>query len=780
MVFACLFVAAPSGAFAQSSITEIVAKHSAKCVSVWGGSSANLARSVQWDCQGVDHQRYTFEPASGGGYFVVAKHSGKCLAVNGGSKANSATVVQWPCSNGNYGNDVWYPQAQLGGYRLVAKHSDKCMAVNYGQKSNNFDLVQWPCSVAASHTFDIELPTDPVVDPPPVIGQAGQLVSFASGKCASVWGGSNANSARLAQWECRGAPSQLFTLEPTSQADQFFVVAKHSGKCLAVNYGSSTNGEKIIQYTCSNGNYGNDVWQLMPTADGHQLRAKHSGKCMAVWGGAATNGADLVQWDCAASNNMLFEVGALSSGQGQWGPVTELPLIPAAGAVLSNGSVLLWSSYSKMAFGGDYGYTQTAIFNPLTGSVSESLINQTQHDMFCPGISTLADGRIMITGGSSAAKTSIFDSLSGTWQAGPTLNNPRAYHSSAVLANGSVMVIGGSWAGGVFDKGTEIYENGVWRKLTGASSIPMVGNDPAGLLRGDNHFWLFPWTNDRVFQAGPSAQMHWISTLDEGSVTPAGPRNQDRFSINGNAVMYAPGKILTVGGSTAYNFGRASAAAHIIDINGPAVTTRSIAPMKRARTYHNSVVLPSGEVVVIGGVGGSPITFVEAESVMAAELFDPVSETFTNLAPLRVPRTYHSFAVLLNDGRVLAGGGGLCGGCATNHANLEILTPPYLLNEDGSPASRPNIVSGPRTANYSDSISINTDSTVDEFVLVRMGAATHSVNTDQRRIPVTSQIFGNLNIVSMPSEAGIALPGEYYLFAMRNGVPSLAHMLRLQ
>ncbi len=50
------------------------------------------------------------------------------------------------------------------------------------------------------------------------------------------------------------------------------------------------------------------------------------------------------------------------------------------------------------------------------------------------------------------------------------------------------------------------------------------------------------------------------------------------------------------------------------------------------------------------------------------------------------PRNYHSVAVLLPDGTVFSGGGGLCGSCATNHPDGQIFCPPYLFNADGSPA----------------------------------------------------------------------------------------------
>ena len=51
-----------------------------------------------------------------------------------------------------------------------------------------------------------------------------------------------------------------------------------------------------------------------------------------------------------------------------------------------------------------------------------------------------------------------------------------------------------------------------------------------------------------------------------------------------------------------------------------------------------------------------------------------MTETFTLLPPMAVPRNYHSVALLLPDARVISAGGGLCGsGCAANHPDVQIL-----------------------------------------------------------------------------------------------------------
>jgi hypothetical protein len=74
-----------------------------------------------------------------------------------------------------------------------------------------------------------------------------------------------------------------------------------------------------------------------------------------------------------------------------------------------------------------------------------------------------------------------------------------------------------------------------------------------------------------------------------------------------------------------------------------------------------------------------------------AEIWNPLTQTWTNDASAKVPRVYHSVAVLVPDGRVFVGGGGLCGACTVNHLDAEMYSPKYLFNADGSPAARPTI-----------------------------------------------------------------------------------------
>ena len=203
--------------------------------------------------------------------------------------------------------------------------------------------------------------------------------------------------------------------------------------------------------------------------------------------------------------------------------------------------------------------------------------------------------------------------------------------------------------------------------------------------------------------------------------------------------------------------------------------------MAYARAFHNSVVLPNGQVMVIGGESYA-VNFSDNTSVLVPELWDPATESFTALPPMSVPRNYHSVALLLPNARVLSAGGGLCGnGCATNHPNLQILTPHYLRNADGTAATRPVITQAPTVAGYGSALQVTADSAISAFALVRMTSTTHSVNNDQRRLALKFQTNANNSYtVAMPTNPGWAIPGNYMLFAMNaQGVPSVAKILNV-
>ncbi|HEU4430585.1 MAG TPA: PKD domain-containing protein, partial [Myxococcota bacterium] len=152
------------------------------------------------------------------------------------------------------------------------------------------------------------------------------------------------------------------------------------------------------------------------------------------------------------------------------------------------------------------------------------------------------------------------------------------------------------------------------------------------------------------------------------------------------------------------------------------------------------------------------------------------------LASMSVARTYHSTALLLKDGRVLSAGGGACGnGCAANHLDGQIFSPPYLFAADGSPAPRPAITAAPALGEASAELWVATTGAISAFSMVRLSATTHAINTDQRFLPIDFVANGDGSYtLSLESNPNVLLPGYYWIFAVDTaGVPSLGHTFQV-
>ncbi len=504
---------------------------------------------------------------------------------------------------------------------------------------------------------------------------------------------------------------------------------------------------------------------------------------------------------------------------GEWGDPIPFGIVPVAVANLPDGRLITWSSQFRNTFIeiGD-GMTYTELFDPnANGGLGQALgekVTQTDHDMFCPGINNLADGRILSAGGTTSERTSIYDPLTGVWSRAADMNIPRGYQGNTTLSNGAVFTVGGSWSGGAGNNGGKAAE--LWTPESGWINLPNITGEDIytandldletqsnPLYRVDNHVWLWPAPNGKLFHAGPSEEMHWIDPdVSGGDITSAGFRADDTYSMKGTTVMFDIGKILKVGGATSYGESSTTTTpaknnSFVIDINvpyGSQAQVTSAGTLAESRTMHNSTVLPNGQVLVTGGLDRGAV-FTDVGARYVAELYTPSSSggsgNWETVAAMQEARTYHSVAILMTDGRVFVGGGGLCDGTldCENHFSAEIYSPPYLFNSSGNLASRPTITNvtgntlgtGPYNnplVDYTDVLQVNTDVSVESFSLVRFSAATHSTNNEQRRIPLATTP-GTSHNLTIP-DRNLLPPGYYMLFALdANGTPSISRTLRI-
>jgi hypothetical protein len=168
-------------------------------------------------------------------------------------------------------------------------------------------------------------------------------------------------------------------------------------------------------------------------------------------------------------------------------------------------------------------------------------------------------------------------------------------------------------------------------------------------------------------------------------------------------------------------------------------------------------------------------------AVRVAELWNPATGTWTQLASNAVNRTYHSISLLMPDGRVLHAGSGDAinvDGPAPDEKNAELFSPPYLFK-----GARPTISSAPSSASYGSTFSVGTPdaSAISKVSLIGLGSVTHAMDQGQRFTWLTFTRQTGAVRVTAPASRALAPPGWYMLFVLnQDGVPSVARMIRLQ
>jgi len=411
-----------------------------------------------------------------------------------------------------------------------------------------------------------------------------------------------------------------------------------------------------------------------------------------------------------------------------------------------------------LSFGGSSGIPQ--VWDPATGIFTSA---PSPSLLFCSGHSLLPDGRLLVSGGGTGnglghPNTDIFDPATTSWIAGPNMAYARWYPTNTTMPNGEVLTMAGADENGNPVPIPEIGDGTSWRSLTGASfALP---NYPRTFLAPDG----------RIFYAGSDQQSRYLDVTGTGSWTD-GPQRQFGGRSYGSAVMYEPGRILFVGGANP-----PTNTAEIIDLNQPSPQWTYTGSLAYARWNLNATVLPTGDVLVTGGVNGDRSN--PALKVNATELWNPTSGTWTLMAssaPLL--RGYHSTSLLLPDGRVLHSGGGAGAGTVDN-LNYEIYSPPYLFK-----GARPSVTGVVGTAGYGQTLLVQTPdgASITKVTLIHTGSVTHAFDEAQRLVSLSfSQVAGGLS-VTLPASGTVAPPGPYMLFLVNgNGVPSIARIMILQ
>lgn len=133
---------------------DIVNRLSAKCVDVVGGSTADGAEIIQYDCHGGANQQWTLRDAGGGYVQIVSAASGKCLDISGASTTDGARAILWTCGSG--ANQQWQRRDAGGGnVQFVARHSGKCLDLVNAGTANGVRLQQFTCGTGTNQQWTL-------------------------------------------------------------------------------------------------------------------------------------------------------------------------------------------------------------------------------------------------------------------------------------------------------------------------------------------------------------------------------------------------------------------------------------------------------------------------------------------------------------------------------------------------------------------------------------------------------------------------------------------------
>lgn len=465
---------------------------------------------------------------------------------------------------------------------------------------------------------------------------------------------------------------------------------------------------------------------------------------------------------------------------GEWSPPALWPDVAIHLHLLPDGKILSYSDDDHVDYetkrtrlGGKtraFVVTVPADANPSLATWYEA--PNTRTNLFCSGHAYLPDGRLLIMGGhdgkdyDGSANTTIFDwRNTSPWDyTNPDMSQGRWYPSAVSLANGEVLSLSGTITTNTdLNDLPEVWQTnsgGGWRALSNA------------LLKVDLYPMIHVAPNGKVFMAGPHPGTRYLDTAGAGAWSSVATRKAGNRSY-GSSVMYQPGKVLVIGGGDP-----PLSSAEVIDLNSATPAWRLVGSMSKARRQLNATLLADGTVLATGGTSSSGFN-TAAGAMLAAELWDPVRESWSVMASMQTPRLYHSTALLLTDGRVLSAGGGRPAATGTtDQENAEIFSPPYLFK-----GPRPAISSTPASAVYASTFFVGTPDSLDiaRVNLVRLASVTHAFDMNQRFNQLNfATASGGLNVTA-PSGRTVAPPGHYMLFILsRQGVPSLARIIQLR
>ncbi len=350
--------------------------------------------------------------------------------------------------------------------------------------------------------------------------------------------------------------------------------------------------------------------------------------------------------------------GALASAELYTPPVPGGPITWIATGTMSAGrwghtATLLPNGKVLVAGGSDAGnpYLATAeLYDPSSGMWSAT--GSMNSARYSPTATLLPNGKVLVAGGrngSPMASAELYDPTTGSWAFTGSMLRARSDHTATLLPNGKVLVVGG-WSSGTLESSAELYDPSIGIWIPAATSLSGYGRTghTATLLPGGKVLVAGGFDGQNTYVK--PAELY-DPAADSWSWTGSMITGRTSFT----ATLLPNGKVLVAGGNSAYACRCWLASAELYDpVTGSWTTTGS---MSWARGSHTATVLPDGKVLVAGGGGIWTWSVLFSGSLTAAEVYDPGSGVWSATGSMSTPRGAHS-ATRLSSGKALVAGGG--------------------------------------------------------------------------------------------------------------------------
>ena len=337
--------------------------------------------------------------------------------------------------------------------------------------------------------------------------------------------------------------------------------------------------------------------------------------------------------------------------------------------VLGNGQILIAGGGTAAAELYD---PTTGVFT-ATGSMSTARSGHTA--------TLLVDGTVLITGGKDnsgnvLATAEIYNPTTGTFSptTGP-MNSPRSYHTATMLASwydGAVLIAGG-WNGTSTLATAEIYWPSSGMFTYTVMDMPDARQQHTATLLNNGTVLVAGGTQ---YVAGGYIYLNTAAYYDQDGESFAAGGTMSQARCDHTATLLQDGTVLMSAGFgplTGGGFG-ALASAEIYTSSG--LSTLTTGSLSVARYSHTAALLNNGSVLVAGGETCASCSGGETAS---AEVYNPASGTFSSTVSMIAARWLHA-AALLPSGNVLVTGGIGTSGSALASAEIYLDVPPQPIN----------------------------------------------------------------------------------------------------